>query len=108
MIVEDDVLIGGNSGVYEGTLVGREAVIAAGTVLTGSTPVYDVVNERVLRATSDAPLMIPPRAVVVPGSRPAVGVYADELGLQVYSPLIVKYRDDSTDAATALEHALRS
>ena len=108
VIVEDDVLIGGNSGVYEGTVVGREAVIAAGTVLTASTPVYDLANELVLRATDDQPLVIPPRAVVVPGSRPARGVYADELGLQVYSPLIVKYRDDSTDAATALEQALRS
>ena len=108
VIVEDDVLIGGNSGVYEGTIVGRQAVIAAGTVLTGSTPVFDVVNECVLRASENAPLAIPPGAVVVPGSRPAAGAYAGEHGLQVASPLIVKYRDDSTDAATALEEALRS
>ena len=85
-----------------------EAVIAAGTVLTGSTPVYDVLNERMLRATDDEPLVIPPRAVVVPGSRPAAGAYAAKLGLQVSSPLIVKYRDESTDAATAIEQALRS
>ena len=107
-IVEDNVLIGGNSGIYEGTIVSHEAVIAAGTVLTGSTRVYDVLNERVLRATADEPLVIPPRAVVVPGSRPAAGAYAAKLGLQVSSPLIVKYRDESTDAATAIEQALRS
>jgi 2,3,4,5-tetrahydropyridine-2-carboxylate N-succinyltransferase len=107
VVVEDNVLIGGNSGIYEGTVVSREAVIAAGTVLTRSTRVYDVLNERVLRATVDEPLVIPPRAVVVPGSRPAAGAYAVKLGLQVSNPLIVKYRDDSTDAATAIEQALR-
>ena len=108
VIVEDNVLIGGNSGIYEGTIVSHEAVIAAGTVLTGSTRVYDVLNERVLRATADEPLVIPPRAVVVPGSRPATGAYAAKLGLQVSNPLIVKYRDESTDAATAIEQTLRS
>ena len=108
VIVEDNVLIGGNSGIYEGTIVSCEAVIAAGTVLTGSTPVYDVLNERMLRATDDEPLVIPPRAVGVPGSRPAAGADAAKLGLQVSSPLNVKYRDESTDAATAIEQALRS
>ena len=107
VVVEDNVLIGGNSGIYEGTVVSREAVIAAGTVLTRSTRVYDVLNERVLRATVDEPLVIPPRAVVVPGSRPAAGAYAVKLGLQVSNPLIVKYRDDRTDTRTELEAWIR-
>jgi 2,3,4,5-tetrahydropyridine-2-carboxylate N-succinyltransferase len=107
VIIEDDALIGGNCGVYEGTRVCREAVIAAGVVLTRSTPVFDIVHERVLRA-GDEPLTIPPRAVVVPGSRPASGAFATERGLQISTPLIVKYRDDRTDAASALEEALRS
>jgi 2,3,4,5-tetrahydropyridine-2-carboxylate N-succinyltransferase len=108
VIVEDDVLIGGNCGVYEGTRVCEQAVIAAGTVLTRSTPVFDIVNESVLRATEDEPLVIPARAVVVPGSRPATGDFATRHGLQVTTPLIVKYRDASTDAASALEEALRT
>jgi 2,3,4,5-tetrahydropyridine-2-carboxylate N-succinyltransferase len=108
VIVEDDVLIGGNCGIYEGTRVCEQAVIAAGAVLTRSTPVFDIVNERVLRATESEPLVIPPRAVVVPGSRPAPGDFAAGLGLQVATPLVVKYRDDSTDAASALEEALRT
>jgi 2,3,4,5-tetrahydropyridine-2-carboxylate N-succinyltransferase len=107
VIVEDGALIGGNCGVYEGTLVGAEAVLAAGTILTASTPVYDVVRGRVLRAGPDAPLAIPPRAVVVPGSRPARGEFAAAEGVQLYTPVIVKYRDPGTDAATALEDALR-
>jgi 2,3,4,5-tetrahydropyridine-2-carboxylate N-succinyltransferase len=108
VIVEDDVLIGGNCGVYEGTRICEQAVIAAGVVLTRSTPVFDVVNERVLRATDEDPLLIPARAVVVPGSRPATGDFAKQHGLQVATPLIVKYRDESTDAAAALEEALRT
>ncbi len=108
VIVEDDVLIGGNCGVYEGTRVSEQAVIAAGTVLTRSTPVFDLVNERVLRATENEPLVIPARAVVVPGSRPATGDFGARRGLQVATPLIVKYRDESTDAASALEEALRT
>lgn len=108
VIVEDDVLIGGNSGIYEGAVVGREAVIGAGVVLTRSTPVYDVVNEHLLGASPSSPLTIPPRAVVVPGSRPMRSTYAKDLGLHVSSPVIVKYRDGRTDAATALEEALRS
>ncbi len=107
VIVEDDALIGGNSGIYEGVLVGRGAVIGAGVVLTASTPVYDLVNERELRGTRAAPLEIPERAVVVPGSRPAAGDWARERGLALACALIPKYRDARTDAATALENALR-
>lgn len=108
VIVEDDVLIGGNCGVYEGTRVCEKAVIAAGTVLTRSTPVFDIINQTVLRATENEPLVIPAGAVVVPGSRPATGDFATRHGLQVATPLIVKYRDESTDAASALEEALRT
>ena len=107
VIVEDGALIGGNCGVYEGTLVGREAVLAAGTVLTRSTAVYDLVNGAVLRGDADRPLAIPPRAVVVPGSRPARGSFASREGVHLYTPVIVKYRDPGTDAAVALEDALR-
>jgi len=108
VIIEDDVLVGGNCGIYEGTRVCAAAVIAAGTVLTRSTPVFDVVHEQVLRATPEEPLVIPPRAVVVPGSRAVAGTFAGSHGLQVASPLIVKYRDERTDAAAALEEALRT
>lgn len=108
VIIEDDVMVGGGVGVYEGTLVRRRAVLGAGVILTRSTPVYDIVNERVLRGTADAPLEIPEGAVVVPGSRPIGGnAFAAEHGLQVSCPIIVKYRDDKTDAATALELDLR-
>ena len=106
VIVEDDVLIGGNCGIYEGTIIRREAVLAAGTILTGSTPVYDLVNnERLNRA--DGRVAIPPRAVVVPGSRPASGLMAEQDGIHVNTPVIVKYRDPGTSAAVALESALR-
>lgn len=107
VIVEDEVLVGGNCGVYEGTIVRRRAVLAAGTILTASTPVYDTVNEEILQASGEDPLTIPPGAVVVPGSRPATGRLAKKEGLHVSTPIIVKYRDESTDAATALEEALR-
>jgi len=107
VIIEDQVLVGGNCGIYEGTVVKREAVLAAGTILTGSTPVYDLVNEMVLRPGPEEPLVIPRGAVVVPGARPARGKFASREGLSVYTPLIVKYRDPHTDAATALESALR-
>jgi 2,3,4,5-tetrahydropyridine-2-carboxylate N-succinyltransferase len=107
VIIEDDVLVGGNSGVYEGVQVGEGAVLAAGTILTASTPVYDLVEETVHRAGEDGPLRIPPRAVVIPGTRPASGEFAAEHGLQLAAALIVKYRDASTDARTALEEALR-
>jgi 2,3,4,5-tetrahydropyridine-2-carboxylate N-succinyltransferase len=107
VIVEDDALIAGNAGVFQGTLVGRRAVVAPGVQLTRSTAVYDLVNEEVYRATEDEPLTIPPGAVVVPGSRPASGGFAAREGVHLYVPVIVKYRDERTDAATALEDALR-
>ena len=107
VIIEDEVLIGGNCGVYEGTIVSRRAVIGAGTILTGSTPLFDLVNEKVYRKTPDSPLTVPPGAVVVPGSRALAGAFAIEHGISVSSPLIIKYRDERTDAATVLEEALR-
>lgn len=107
VIVDDEAMIGANCGVFEGTLVGRRAVLATGVQLTASTVVYDLVEQTTWRATKDAPLTIPDGAVVVPGSRPASGSWAAEHGLQLYAPVIVKYRDDRTDAATALEDALR-
>jgi 2,3,4,5-tetrahydropyridine-2-carboxylate N-succinyltransferase len=107
VIVEDDVLIGGNCGVYEGTIVESGAVIGAGTIITGSTPVFDLVREQVLKKSGECPLIIPRNAVVVPGSRPAKGPFASEHRLQVACPVIVKYRDETTDATTALEELLR-
>jgi 2,3,4,5-tetrahydropyridine-2,6-dicarboxylate N-succinyltransferase len=107
VIIEDDVLIGGNCGIYEGAIVGRRAVIGAGVILTGSVQVYDAVKETVYRRNADSPLMIPENAVVVPGSRPLPGTWGRSEGLSVATPIIVKYRDEKTDAATALEAALR-
>jgi 2,3,4,5-tetrahydropyridine-2,6-dicarboxylate N-succinyltransferase len=107
VIIEDDVLIGGNCGIYEGAIVEARAVIGAGTIITGSTPIYDLMNSKVLRKTSDAPLIVPRNAVVVPGTRPARGAFALEHHLHIACPVIVKYRDDSTDATTALEELLR-
>jgi 2,3,4,5-tetrahydropyridine-2,6-dicarboxylate N-succinyltransferase len=107
VIVEDEVLVGGNCGVYEGTIVGRRAVLGSGVVLTGSVAVYDLVHEQVHRRTAGAPLRIPDGAVVVPGSRRLPGGFAESHGLAVSAPVIVKYRDEKTDAATALEEALR-
>jgi 2,3,4,5-tetrahydropyridine-2-carboxylate N-succinyltransferase len=107
VIVEDDVMVGGNCGIYEGTMVRRRAVIGAGTILTGGTPVYDAVKNVVYRKQKDAPLVIPENAVVVPGSRPLAGEWARAQGLSVATPVIVKYRDEKTDAATALEESLR-
>jgi 2,3,4,5-tetrahydropyridine-2-carboxylate N-succinyltransferase len=107
VIVEDDALIGGNTGVYEGTIVRRRAVLAAGTVLTRGTPVYDVVHSTVLRATAETPLIIPEGAVVVPGSRAVTGGYGKQMGLSVYTPVIVKYRDEKTELSAALEDLLR-
>jgi 2,3,4,5-tetrahydropyridine-2-carboxylate N-succinyltransferase len=107
VIVEDDVFVGGGAGVYEGTRVRRGAVLAPGVILTRAVPVFDLVRERVLRATAERPLTLPEGAVVVPGARPAAGSFAREHGLQLQAPLIVKYRDRSTDAALALEEALR-
>lgn len=107
VIVEDDVMVGGNVGVFEGTLVERRCVLAPGVQITRSTAVYDLVRGEVYRATADRPLTIPAGAVVVPGARPAKGAFAEQHELQLHVPVIVKYRDASTDAATALEHALR-
>ncbi len=106
-IIEDEVMVGGNCGVYEGTIVRERAVLGTGVILNGSTRVYDLVHERVLAREKDKPLEIPAGAVVVPGSRPVKGDFATSNHLHVATPLIVKYRDDKTDAATALEEALR-
>ena len=107
VIIEDDVLVGGNCGIYEGIRIRKGAVLASGTILTRSTPVYDLVTEMELRAEGENPLSIPRGAVVVPGSRPAKGDFGSSKGLQIYTPVIVKYRDPGTDAAVALESALR-
>lgn len=108
VIIEDDVLVGGNVGVYEGTIVRDRAVLGAGVVLTASTRVYDLVNESVIAAEEGAPLEIPAGAVVVPGSRPARGTFAEKEGLSLATPIIVKYRDAKTDGRAALEDALRA
>ena len=107
VIVEDDVLVGGNTGLYEGAVVKRRAVIAAGTILTGSTPVYDLPNERVLKPAEGEPLVVPEGAVVVPGARAVSVGIGREWGLSLATPVIVKYRDEKTDARTALEAWLR-
>jgi len=107
VVIEDDVLVGGNSGVYEGTIVRKGAVLAAGTILTRGTPVFDLVNGAVLRASADTPLIIPENAVVVPGSRAVSKGKGQEWGLSLYAPVIVKYRDDKTDLSTTLEDLLR-
>jgi len=107
VILEDDVLVGGNCGVYEGTIVRKRAVLAAGTVLTRGTPVYDVVNGTVLRAEGETPLIIPEGAVVVPGARAVNKGKGQEWGLSVYTPVIVKYRDEKTELSLALEDLLR-
>ena len=107
VIVEDDVLVGGNCGVYEGAIVGRRAVLGSGVILTGSVTVYDLPRKATYRRTAQAPLRIPEGAVVVPGSRRMADPFAERHGLALYTPVIVKYRDEKTDAAAALEEALR-
>ncbi len=107
VIVEDDVLVGGNCGVYEGTLVRAGAVLGAGTVLTRSTPLYDLVRGEVYRATAEKPLEAPEGAVVVPGSRAVDKGKAAEWGISLYAPVIVKYRDEKTARGTELEEWLR-
>lgn len=107
VIVEDDAMIGGNAGVFEGILVGRRAVLAPGVQLTSATPLFDLVHETVYHSREGEPLSVPPGAVVVPGTRPASGDFARAKGVQLYAPVIVKYRDEKTDAATALEEVLR-
>lgn len=107
VVIEDDVLVGGNAGVYEGTVVRRGAVLAAGVILTRGTPVFDLVREQVYRAGPTRPLEIPEKAVVVPGGRGVTREWGRALGLSLYTPVIVKYRDAGTDLATALEDWLR-
>jgi 2,3,4,5-tetrahydropyridine-2,6-dicarboxylate N-succinyltransferase len=108
VVIEDDAFIGGNTGIYEGTIIRSRAVLAAGVVLTRSSRVFDLVNEREIVAAQDAPLEIPAGAVVVAGSRPATGAWAKGLGLHVAAPMIVKYRDGKTDAKATLESVLRA
>jgi 2,3,4,5-tetrahydropyridine-2-carboxylate N-succinyltransferase len=107
VVIEDDVVVGGNCGIYEGTVVRRGAVIGAGVVLTRGTPVYDLERETVHRAENGRALVIPENAVVVPGARQAKGKWAQDQGISLQTPVIVKYRDEKTDAATALESWLR-
>ena len=107
VVIEDDVVIGGNCGIYEGTVVRMRAVIGAGVVLTRGTPVYDLERETVHRASAEKPLEIPENAVVVPGARIVKSEWGREQGISLQTPVIVKYRDDRTDAATALEAWLR-
>ncbi|WP_022835565.1 2,3,4,5-tetrahydropyridine-2,6-dicarboxylate N-succinyltransferase [Salisaeta longa] len=107
VIVEDDVFVGGGCGLYEGCVVREGAVLAAGVRLTASTRLYDTVNETVIAGTAQEPLEVPAGAVVVPGTRPMTSDFGREHGLSLYAPIIVKYRDASTDAATVLEEALR-
>jgi len=107
VIIEDDALIGGNTGIYEGTIVKARAVIGAGTVLTGSTPVYDLVKGTIVKPVPDQPLVIPEGAVVVPGARAVSGGRGPEWGLSLATPVIVKYRDSRTDTRTELEAWIR-
>jgi 2,3,4,5-tetrahydropyridine-2-carboxylate N-succinyltransferase len=107
VIVENDAFIGGCTGLFEGVIVKRGAVIGAGVMLTRATPIYDLVNGCILRAEGDLPLIVPENAVVVAGSRPSNAPFAQQHGVHLYAPVIVKYRDARTDAATALEETLR-
>jgi 2,3,4,5-tetrahydropyridine-2-carboxylate N-succinyltransferase len=107
VIIEDDVLVGGNCGVYEGTQVRQGAVLGAGVILTRATPVYDIVREQVYRSGPQTPLVVPENAVLVPGARAIAKVKAAEWGLSLYTPVIVKYRDDKTQSSIELEDLLR-
>ncbi len=107
VVIEDEVLVGGNCGIYEGTLVRRRSVLGAGTILTRGTPVYDLVRGEVLRAEGDRPLVIPEAAVVVPGSRAVTHGKGLAWGVSLYTPVIVKYRDEKTELSLALEDLLR-
>ena len=107
VVIEDDVVIGGNCGIYEGTVVRAQAVIGAGVVLTRGTPVYDLVRETIYRGSAERPLEIPSGAVVVPGARHVKGGWAEGEGISLQTPVIVKYRDEKTGNATALESWLR-
>ena len=107
VMIEDEVLIGGNCGIYEGTVVKRRAILGAGTVLTRSTPIYDLVRETIHRATDELPLVVPEGAVVVPGSRAVTRGAGKDWGLSLATPVIVKYRDEGTDERVRLEDWLR-
>lgn len=107
VIIEDDVLVGGNTGVYEGTIVRERAVLASGVILTRSTPLFDLPNGTVIKSDGDKPLEVPAGAVVVQGSRAISSGFGKENGLSIYCPIIVKYRDEKTDASTKLEDYLR-
>ena len=106
VIIEDDVLIGGNCGLFEGTIVQKGAVIGAGTILTGSTPVYDLIKNKIYQKTKDNPLVIPESAVVIPGSRPITKGKGKEWNLSIYCPIIIKYKDEKTDLSIQLEDLL--
>jgi 2,3,4,5-tetrahydropyridine-2,6-dicarboxylate N-succinyltransferase len=107
VIVEDEVLVGGNCGVYEGAVIKRRAVLASGTIITGSTPIYDLPNERIIKPEPGLPLVVPEGAVVVPGSRQVTVGAGKEWGISLATPVIVKYRDEKTDARTELERWIR-
>ncbi len=107
VIIEDDVMIGGNCGIYEGTLVRKRAVLASGVILTSSTKLFDIVNNTIITSQNSKPLEVPEGAVVVPGTRAVQNEFAMNHGLSIYTPIIVKYRDDKTDAKTALNDILR-
>jgi 2,3,4,5-tetrahydropyridine-2-carboxylate N-succinyltransferase len=107
VVIEDDVLIGGNAGVYEGTVVKQRAVLAAGVVLTASTPIFDLPKSAILRAEPGEPLIVPEGAVVVPGARAVQSGAGRDWGLSLATPVIVKYRDDRTDTRTGLEAWIR-
>jgi 2,3,4,5-tetrahydropyridine-2-carboxylate N-succinyltransferase len=107
VIVEDEVLIGGNTGIFEGAVIKARAVVAAGTILTGSTPVYDLVKGVIIKPTADRPLIVPEGAVVVPGARAVSAGKGPEWGLSLATPVIVKYRDSRTDTRTELEAWIR-
>jgi 2,3,4,5-tetrahydropyridine-2-carboxylate N-succinyltransferase len=107
VVIEDDVLIGGNTGIYEGAVIKRRAVIGAGTILTGSTPIYDLPQGRIIKPEGDAPLVVPEGAVVVPGARAVTQGMGPQWGLSLSTPVIVKYRDEKTDARTNLEQWVR-
>ena len=107
VIVEDDVLVGGNCGVYEGAVIKRRAVLASGTIITGSTPIYDLPNGRIIKPDAGVPLVVPEGAVVVPGARAVTVGAGKEWGLSLATPVIVKYRDEKTDARTELERWIR-
>ena len=107
VVVEDDAFVGGGCGLYDGVVIGSGAVLGAGVILTGQSRIIDLTEEREIRGTTEAPLVVPPGAVVVPGGRPASGVWAAERGISLDVAVIVKRRDATTAARVVLEEALR-